>query len=137
VTTLVDTGPLVALLNRRDGHHEWTVQQLGQIPPPLFTCEGVLAEAHHLLSGVHDGSRRLGQLTEAGRIDVSFSFATHASRVNTLMLKYIDQPMSFADACLVALAEAVPDPAVLTLDSDFAIYRMHRNRRIAVISPAA
>ena len=43
-----DTGPLVALLNSSDKQHTWVVQQLGDIQPPMVTCEAVLAEAPHL-----------------------------------------------------------------------------------------
>lgn len=135
MTTIVDAGPLVALLNRKDNHHPWTVQQVGRISPPLFTCEAVLAESHHLLSGVHDGRQRLCQLVDTGRLDLAFSYAAHTHRVHRLIAKYADRPMSFADACLLALAETLPRPTIFTLDRDFAIYRMHRNRRIPLLAP--
>ena len=47
---VIDTGPLVAWLNRRDQHHRWSVQILDTVEVPLITCEPVLSEACFLLS---------------------------------------------------------------------------------------
>jgi hypothetical protein len=41
---IADTGPLVALLNRREQHHEWAREQFSLVRPPLWTCEVVLSE---------------------------------------------------------------------------------------------
>jgi predicted nucleic acid-binding protein len=67
VKVLLDTGPIVALLNRRDQYHDWARSAAGQLDAPLHTCEAVLAEAHHLLSGVHDGSTKLNALVASWR----------------------------------------------------------------------
>lgn len=135
VSVLVDTGPLVALLNRRDQHHAWARAQFGRLSPPLFSCEAVLAEAHYLLARVHGGSGRLNELLDADRVDLSFRYAENRRRVHRLMQAYADVPMSFADACLVALAEQVPKPAVFTLDADFTVYRRNRDRALDLIAP--
>jgi len=42
---LVDTGPLVALVDRRDQYHPWAKAQVATFKPPLLTCEAVLTEA--------------------------------------------------------------------------------------------
>lgn len=131
---LLDTGPLVALLNRRDAFHAWSHEKASQLAPPFFSCEAVLAEAHFLLTGVHQGNQRLIELIASGRIDVSFSFAAYAARVGDLMLSYADVPMSFADACLVCMAEQ-KEGRVFTLDSDFRIYRKHRREALHLLIP--
>jgi hypothetical protein len=51
MTTLLDTGPLVAYLYQGDTHHDWVTQQADELSPPLYSCEAVLSEAHFLLSG--------------------------------------------------------------------------------------
>jgi uncharacterized protein len=53
-----------------------------------------------------------------------------------LVAKYGDVPMSFADACLVRLSELYPDAPILTLDSDFLIYRRKKNERLLAVLPA-
>jgi hypothetical protein len=51
------------------------------------------------------------------------------------MQRYNSVPMSLADACLVRMTEIYTDASILTLDSDFRIYRKHRNQEISVIMP--
>lgn len=131
---ILDTGPLVALLNRRDVFHGWSVEQAGKLSPPFFTCEAVVAEAHFLLAGVHQGNNRLIDLIASGRLDLTFSFAVHSDRVGGLMRTHADVPMSFADACLVCLAEN-ENSTVFTLDTDFRIYRKNRNKPLELIMP--
>lgn len=60
-----------------------------------------------------------------------------AERATTLMHQYADTPMSLADACLVVLAEQRPEARVLTLDTDFLVYRAHGRRRIPLLAPFA
>jgi len=94
----------------------------------------VLTEAHFLLASIPMGTRRLVELVARGGIDFSFSYADHADRVGELMMRYADVPMSFADACLVCMAEQI-DSAIVTFDSDFRIYRKHRDQALQVIMP--
>ena len=50
-------------------------------------------------------------------------------------MRYADQPMSLADACLVRLSELHPDAYILTLDSDFRIYRRNGRSQIPALLP--
>jgi predicted nucleic acid-binding protein len=52
------------------------------------------------------------------------------------MRKYADVPMSFADACLVRMTELLPEPVLLTTDSDFQIYRRHSRRAVPCVLPS-
>ncbi len=131
---LLDTGPLVALLYRRELYHQWSVRQAAELPRPFYSWEAVLTEAHFLLASIPMGTRRLVELVARGGIDFSFSYADHADRVGELMMRYADVPMSFADACLVCMAEQT-DSAIVTFDSDFRIYRKHRDQALQVIMP--
>ena len=64
-----------------------------------------------------------------------FQIADEADRIDFLMQRYQNVPMSLADACLVRMSEIYEDSAVLTLDSDFKIYRKNRNAIIPIIMP--
>lgn len=134
--TLVDASPLYALINRREYYHPWAVEQANVLTVPLFTCDAVLSEAHFLLRRVPMGNERLNEMMRAGLLDLSFTSAAHIDRIGALMAKYADVPMSYADACLVCMAEQHQGAQVLTTDSDFHIYRMHRNQRIPLIMPS-
>ena len=132
---ILDTGPLVAFLNRQDKHHRWTLRQWEKLPPPLITCEAVLSEACFLLSGFPGGQDAVITLVQRNVLQIAFALADHVDRIGRLVRKYADTPMSLADACLVRMAELFPDSAVLTLDSDFQFYRKNKSRVIPVISP--
>ncbi|MCZ6757910.1 MAG: pilus assembly protein, partial [Bacteroidetes bacterium] len=102
---LIDTGPLVTLLDQRDHRHSWCVEVARDLARPLFTCEAVLTEAHFLVSGMRLGARRLIDLISSSRIICQSIASENLDRVGELMLRYANVPMSFADACLVAMAE--------------------------------
>ncbi|HTB85743.1 MAG TPA: PIN domain-containing protein [Candidatus Sulfotelmatobacter sp.] len=134
-TLLTDAGPLVALLNHRDEHHEWARQQFGHFSSSLLTCEGAIAEAAHLLH--FDGLPQQGvlELIERKIISIQFDLEPNLNRVLSLMNKYADTPMDFVDACLVAMTEQSQSCKLLTLDSDFKIYRRFERQMIPLITP--
>ncbi|HET9212616.1 MAG TPA: PIN domain-containing protein [Thermoanaerobaculia bacterium] len=132
---LVDTGPLVALLNRRDRHHAWVKAQLRGMDAPLDTCEAVLSEACFLLRQVPGGPQALLELISQGLVTVSMSLQDEVKAIQRLLLRYADVPMALADACMVRLAEIHEPSLVFTLDSDFKIYRKHGRTPLPLLLP--
>jgi len=132
---ILDTGPLVASINRRDTYYEWVTHQLKSIPSPLFTCEAVITEACFLLRRRIQDVHTVLELRRRGFMNAPFHWDEQIQTIEQLMVKYANVPMSFADACLVRMAELYPLSAVLTLDSDFRIYRKNGNQVIPVIMP--
>ena len=132
---ILDTGPLVALLNPHDTYHEWVTYQLADILPPLLTCEAVITEACFLSTNYGKKAYAVLELMQDGFMTVSFQLHDEVEYVETLMRKYADVPMSFADACLVRMTEQHLHSAVLTLDSDFHIYRKHDRQSISCLMP--
>jgi uncharacterized protein len=132
---LIDTGPLIAYLNPNDTHHVWAVKILSDVDLPLLSCEAVIAEAYFLLRRDHLGADALMQLLEDGIIQIPFSLNHEVSALRTLMQRYRSVPMSLADACLVRMSELNREAKLLTLDSDFLIYRRDRNAIVPVIMP--
>jgi predicted nucleic acid-binding protein len=132
---LTDSGPLVALLNRFDSHHRWAREQFDHVPCPVLTCEGAVTEAAYLLQA--DGLPPWGilELIERKIVAVQFDFESNFDRVLSLMKKYADTPMDFVDACLVSMTEAKRDCRLLTVDSDFRIYRRFERQAIPLIIP--
>lgn len=132
---IIDTGPLVAILNRRENQNAWAIEQFRQISPPMLVCEPVLVEALFLLAHVPSAQDALFRWLERGVLDISFRLEDHHQSVWALCKKYRNVPMSLADACLVRMAELNDHHAVFTLDSDFGIYRKHGRQSIPLISP--
>jgi predicted nucleic acid-binding protein len=132
-SALVDAGFLVALLSRRDTHHEWAVVQADGLPLPWITCEAVLSEAFQLLGPAGIGG--LAALLRRGALVSRYGFIDDMDSVLKLMQKYAEVPMSFADACLVRMTETLNDPVVLSTDGDFRIYRRHGRQVIPCMLP--
>ena len=132
---LLDTGPLVAYLDRKDTFYEWSRELWKDIESPLLTCEAVISEACFLLSDVRGGARAVFELLSRQIVNVTFRLTDDTLPIARLLNKYSDVPMSVADACLVRMAERVPDGAVFTIDSDFTRYRKHGRQVIPLIIP--
>jgi len=135
-TLLIDTGPLVALLDRSDEYHEWAVEQLSHLSGPLVTCEGAVAEATHLLLDAGVQPWGVLELMEREVVTIRFDLESNLDRVLSLMKKYADTPMDFVDACLVTMTEEKRDCRLLTLDADFKIYRRFERQAIPLILPS-
>jgi len=132
---IVDTGPIVALLNASDKHHKWTRAALDDVEAPMATCEPVLSEACFLLHRINGGQDAVLELVARGIVTVTFTLATELTAVRKLMERYSSVPMSLADACLVRMSELEPRATLISLDSDFKIYRRNRRQAIPVLSP--
>ena len=132
---ILDTGPLVAFLHAGDQHHAWSRDIMATIAPPLLTCEAVLSETTFLLAPWPKAIAKIGMLIQSGVIEVQSPMGTESSDVFKIMKRYSNVPMSFADACLVSMSEQLPHSRLLTLDSDFEIYRRHRRKKIPLLAP--
>lgn len=133
---IIDTGPLVAFLDRDERNHEWSVAQIQNLVEPLLVCEAVLTEALFLLRRMPSAQIAVLNLLNNGALDVNFRLADNLKETQALLAKYADVPMSLADACIVRMAELNAGHAVFTLDSDFRIYRKYGNKQLKLISPA-
>ncbi len=132
---LLDTGPLVASINRNDRFHQWACARFGEIAPPLLTCEPVLAESCFLLRAYPRGGAAVLELLHRGIVKVAFRVEDHVQSIAKLMSKYADMSMSLADACLVRMSELDSQAAIMTLDTDFRIYRRHGRQTIPLLTP--
>jgi len=134
-TVLIDSGAIVAALRRRDQHHLWARSHFEALTEPCMTCEAVLSEGFFLLERAKEGKDRLSAMLERGIIVANFTFMAQREETLRLLRRYTDTPMSFADACLVRMAELYEHSVVFTTDSDFRIYRKNGRQTIPLMSP--
>ena len=133
--TLVDAGPLIATIDRGDPHHRRCAEALARLPKPLVTTWPAFSEAMHLLhdAGGWRGASLLWDLVLCGEQVVHDLERHMIERMAMLMRKYQDLPMDLADASLVALAEARGLAQIVTLDSDFSVYRLHGRKAFRIL----
>jgi predicted nucleic acid-binding protein len=132
---IVDAGPIVALLNRRERYHAWVSKVMDTIEPPMFTCDAVLSEACFLLQDSEGGPNAVLELVARGLVRSDFHVVAELEPLRALIKKFANVPMSLADACLVRMSELDTTSRVLTLDSDFKVYRKNRRQVIPTIMP--
>ncbi len=133
---IVDTGPLVAFFDRSEHYHRWVAQRIDGLDAPLLVCEAVLTEVMYLLARFPKAQDALFGLLQNGAVVLAFRREDHISAVHRLLRKYQDTPMSLADACVVRMAELHEDHSVMTMDSDFMVYRKHGRLPITLMHPS-
>ena len=131
---LLDTGPLVAFLDRSERNHQRCVDFFKTFRGRLLTTEPVLTETIYLLGpNFFNQKPALDFILMGGAELISLSSAL-LKRSAQLMAKYADVPMDFADSSLVALAEERGITEILTLDrKDFSVYRTAGRKGFTVL----
>lgn len=131
---LIDTGVILALVDRNDGWHDACVQAYNNSRLPLLTTEAVLAEVFHLARRKVPDARGVWQLLRSGAIQMSEIAHGELSQVQILMQDYADRPMGFADATLVHLAARERLGTILTIDhDDFETYRLPGRKKFTIL----
>ena len=125
---LLDTGVVVALLDRSERHHARCATVVTKLESPLVTCEAVIAESCYLLRRLPGAAEAVLENVARGVFLIPFQLSRTATPVRNIMRKYSDQPADFADACLIQLADELNTGEILTLDRDFALYRWRKTR---------
>lgn len=132
---LLDTSFIVALLHRRAERHEECAAAVSDLNRPFVTCDAVITESCYLLQRAPQAVDAVLANVESGLFQVSLRLAEAASAIREIMLKYRDLPASFADACLIHLADECSTGDILTLDSDFLTYRWRKTRVFQPLVP--
>jgi predicted nucleic acid-binding protein len=131
---LMDAGPIVAFLYRREQDHDWAVEQFEALSLPFVSCEPAISEACFLVARNGQPPTAVIDMLKRGIVRVGIQLQDELAAIDALMARYANVPMSLAGACLVRMAEMTGLP-ICTLDSDFMIYRAHGRRPIEVICP--
>jgi uncharacterized protein len=133
---LLDTGVIVALLDRSESFHRTCAQTVREVEAPLVTCEAVITESCYLLRNLSGASGAVIENIAAGIFQVPFQLSRDTAGVRRVMQKYKDRKIDLADACLIRLADEFGTADILTLDRDFAIYRWGKNKPFRVLPSA-
>lgn len=134
---LLDTGPLVAMLDKREQWHSWAITQMRQVQTPLLTCEPVITETCFLLRHLPIALQQLHHWAAQGMLHILPLANGNLAPALALMEHYANVPMSFADASLVKHSEVHPEAHIFTLDSDFTIYRRADGTSPPLLAPFA
>lgn len=131
---LIDTGAILALLDRTDRWHRVCVDAFQQIRLPLLTSEAVLTELFHLMGDERYAVEAAWKFIRSGALTLGAIEHSELPLLHGLMSRYWDRPMDFADATLVHLARRESLSTIFTVDhADFETYRIDGRRRFRVL----
>jgi len=134
IEVLVDTGPLVAMLDASDSAHAPCVEALGLIRTPLITTWPVLTEAAYLLRKRPDLVQRLIRSAAVGFLRIEIQTETDAIAMAAILDRYADQHFQLADVSLMHLADRNRIETVFTLDRrDFGIFRTQQGKQLNLL----
>lgn len=132
-SALVDTGAILAFLDRDDGWHRACVQAFRSASFPLLTTEAVMTEVFHLAIRDFGRIEPAWELFDSATVSLASITDADLPSIRALMARYHDHPMDFADATLVHVANRESISLILTIDhNDFETYRFGGNRRFTV-----
>ncbi|MGH6689702.1 MAG: type II toxin-antitoxin system VapC family toxin [Gammaproteobacteria bacterium] len=134
ISGLIDTGAILALLDRDDRWHDACVEAFATLRLPLLTSAAVLTELFHLVGDQPRDVDAAWAFVRSGAVSVASIDDADLPALNALMVRYRDRPMDFADATLVHLADRESLTAVFTVDhDDFETYRIGPRRRFRIV----
>jgi predicted nucleic acid-binding protein len=121
---LVDSGPLIALFDRSDNYHKKVVSFIRDLSCTLVSTLAVLTEVSHLLDFSVDAQLDFFEWVIRGGLRLEPVEQDDLSRIIGMTKKYRDLPMDFADATLMVAAEKTGIRSIISIDSDFDVYRL-------------
>ena len=104
---LLDTGVIVALLDRSERLHEACAEAVRELEAPLITCEAVIAESFYLLRRLAGAAEAVIDNVAAGIFQIPFQLSQEAAGVKQILRKYRDRQIDLADACLDSIGGRV------------------------------
>ena len=129
-TVLIDTGPLIALFDRDDKYHTSILEFIKNTNYRFISTAAILTETMYMLDfNVAVQLSFLEWIMKEGVIIHEIK-QSNIKRVIDLTRKYSDIPMDFADATLAIAAEERGIRQIISIDSDFDIYRLYNKMKI-------
>jgi predicted nucleic acid-binding protein len=129
---ILDAGPLIAALNKRDTHHRWARETLKRLGPRFYSCPEAMAEA----AAMTGKPAAIVEMIRSEEIILDFDLSKQAAGVLALLKKYQNRDMDLADACIVRMTELSRDSQVITVDrGDFTAYRRNGRDLIPIVVP--
>ncbi|WP_029782985.1 type II toxin-antitoxin system VapC family toxin [Leptospira interrogans] len=120
---LIDSGPIVALFNTNDKFHKSIYKFIKSYKGSLFLSWPVVTEVVYLLSFSIDAQSDFLEWIERGNIQILDIQLEDLRYIKTRMKKYSDLSMDLADASLMCIAERQGIERIISIDSDFSIYK--------------
>lgn len=128
--TIIDSGPLIALFDGSDKHHHKVLHFIKSFKGELITSWSVITEVSHMLDFNLQVQIDFLKWCELGGIKIYEISQDEITQIIVMMEKYIDIPMDLADATLMYIANKENIKNIVSIDSDFDIYRTLKKQNL-------
>ncbi len=125
---LADSGPLIALFHEKDRYHEIVLQFIQRNNFLLTTTWPVITEVFYLLSTYKNKTQHFLEWIERGGLGIHDLYLSDLEYMKKRIIKYSDVRMDLADASLVCIAERESVFKIISIDSDFEIYKLNNGK---------
>lgn len=123
-SALIDAGPIIALFDKDDQYHKKVMEFMEGFEGRLISTWPVLTEVSYMLDFNKQTQLDFIDWVGEGGIELYNLEQWQLIKVREIVETYSDLPADFADASLIAAAEAKNLDEIISLDSDFNIYRL-------------
>jgi len=127
---IVDAGPLIALFDKDDKYHNSVIKFLKTFDGQLITSWPVITEVTHLLSFNVNVQIDFLEWLKRKAVTIVNLENIHLERIIQLSKKYSDVPMDLADSSLIVIAELTNITEIITIDSDYYIYKTKNKKSL-------
>ena len=127
---IVDAGPLIALFDKDDKYHNSVIKFLKTFDGQLITSWPAITEVTHLLSFNVNVQIDFLEWLKREAVTIVNLENIHLERIIQLSKKYSDVPMDLADSSLIVIAELTNITDIITIDSDYYIYKTKNKKSL-------
>ncbi|MEP0006939.1 MAG: PIN domain-containing protein [Balneola sp.] len=131
ISTLIDAGPIIALFDKDDQYHPQVMDFMKNFRGRLVSTWAVLTEVSYMLDFNKQTQLDFIDWVGEGGIELFNLEQWQLTKVREIMYRYSDLPADFADASLLATSEAKNIDSIISLDSDFAVYKLNSGKSLS------
>lgn len=128
--TLIDSGPIIALFDKSDKYHSKVLNFIKSFNGEFITSWAVITEVSHMLDFNLQVQIDFLKWIELGGITLYDIPQDEIVNIRFMMEKYSDVPMDLADASLMYIANKENIKYIVSIDSDFDIYRTLKKQNL-------
>jgi len=128
--TLIDSGPLIALFDKSDSYHLKVLEFVKNFQGEFISSWSVITEVSHMLDFNLKVQIDFLKWCELGGVKIYEISQEELSSIRVMMQKYSDLPIDLADATLMYIANKENIKNIVSIDSDFDIYRTLKKQNL-------
>ncbi|HIP61660.1 MAG TPA: PIN domain-containing protein [Sulfurovum sp.] len=121
--TIIDSGPLIALFDKNDSYHTQVLDFFRDFKGEFVTTWSVITEVSHMLDFNLKVQIDFLKWVELGALHIEDIAQNELCHIIKMMSKYTNVPMDLADSTLMYIAQREKIKYIVSIDSDFDIYR--------------